>query len=116
MEGFWTPHGSRTTGVHRPRLAPTAPRSRRPSPAASPSSYLGVLAHPAAFRTVSQMSQVQFLIQSAAEATDPLALLRAARQQQSDVARVLLHCQIRWVGTHASAEVCHQDEPEKDPR
>jgi chloramphenicol 3-O-phosphotransferase len=62
------------------------------------------------------MTIVQSLIQSATQAPDPLALLRAARQQRSDVARVLLHCQIRWVGTHASAEVCHQDEPEKDPR
>lgn len=59
---------------------------------------------------------VQSLIQSAQQATDPVALLRAARQQRSDVARVLLRCQIRWVGAHPAAQVCHENEPEKNPR
>jgi hypothetical protein len=68
-------------------------------------------------RTVPQMTPsqtVQSLIQSAQLETDPVALLLAARQQHRDVARLLLDCQIRWVGTHTAAQVCRENEPETD--
>jgi len=82
-----------------------------------PQPLMVFLAPPEVLRTVPEMTPsqtVQSLIQSAQRATDPVALLRAARQQHCDVARLLLDCQIKWVGTPAAAQVCHENVPESN--